>query len=105
VAGVDEGVPDPALARVWIQVVVTGAKVGDLDPAYTIIEVVLPPSVDLLSTNIEGDLALTRVRKAMREGAVGDWRLMSRATMPMTPRVHRGVAEGVAREWRGRPWG
>ena len=53
-AGVDEGVLDPALARVRIRLVMTGAEVGDLDPAYTIIEVVLPPSADLLSMNQRG---------------------------------------------------
>ena len=53
-AGVDEGVPDLALARVLIWLVMTGAEVGDLDPAYTIIKVVLPPSADLLSTNQRG---------------------------------------------------
>ena len=52
--GVDEGVPDLALAKVWIQLVMRGAKVGDLDPAYTIVEVVLPPSADLLSMNRRG---------------------------------------------------
>ena len=51
---VDEGVLDLALARVWIWQVVIGAEVGDLDPAYTIIEVVLPPSFDLLSMNRRG---------------------------------------------------
>ena len=53
-ADIDEGVPDPVLARVWIRPVVTGAKVGDLDLAYTIIEAVLPPSADLLSMNRRG---------------------------------------------------
>ena len=52
--GVDEGVPDPAPARVWIQLVVIGAEVGDLDLAYTIVEAVLPPLADLLSTNRRG---------------------------------------------------
>jgi hypothetical protein len=83
---------------------VTGAKVGDLDPAYTIVEAVLPSSVDLLSTNRRG-LASATVQKALREGATGEWRLMSRDAMLMAPRVQRGVAEGAAREWRGRPWG
>ena len=53
-AGVDEGVPDLALARVWIWLVMTGAKVGDLDPAYTIVEAVLLSSADLLSMNQRG---------------------------------------------------
>ena len=47
--GVDEGVPDPALARVQIRLVVTGAELGDPDLAYIIIEAALPPSADLLS--------------------------------------------------------
>ena len=50
-ANVDEGVPDPALARVQIRLVMIGAKLGGLDLAYTIVEAVLPPSADLLSTN------------------------------------------------------
>ena len=50
-AGVDEGVPYLALARVQIQSFMTSAEVGDPDPACTIIEVVLPLLVDLLSTN------------------------------------------------------
>jgi len=45
---------------------------------------------------IEGDLAPARVWKAMREGAAGECRLISRADVPMVPRVRRGVA----REWR-----
>ena len=49
-ADIDEGVPDPAPARVQIRLVMIGAKVGDPDLAYTIVEVVLPPSADLLST-------------------------------------------------------
>jgi hypothetical protein len=53
-ADVDEGVPDPALARVRIRLVLTGAEVGDPDLAYTIVEAVLPPSADLLSTNRRG---------------------------------------------------
>ena len=53
-AEVDEGVPDPASARVQIQQVMIGAEVGDPDLAYTIVEVVLPPSADLLSTNRRG---------------------------------------------------
>ena len=51
---VDKGVPDLALARVGIWLVMTGAKVGDLDPAYNIVEEVLSPSADLLSTNRRG---------------------------------------------------
>ena len=35
--------------RLWL--VVVGAEVGDLDPACTIVKVVLPPSADLLSMN------------------------------------------------------
>ena len=35
----------------------------------------------------------------------GEWRLMSRAAMPMAPRVWSEVAEGATGEWRGRPWG
>ena len=54
VASIDKGVPDPALARVRVQLVVIGAEVGDLDLAYTIIEAVLPPLADLLSTNRRG---------------------------------------------------
>ena len=53
-ASVDEGVPDSASARVRIQLVVIGAKVGDLDLAYTIVEVVLPSSADMLLTNRRG---------------------------------------------------
>ena len=53
-AGVDEGVPDLASARVWIWLVMTNAEVGDLDPAYTVVEVVLPPSADLLPMNQRG---------------------------------------------------
>ena len=45
--GVDEGVPDPAPARVRIRSVVTCAEVGDLDPSYTIAEAVLLTSTDL----------------------------------------------------------
>ena len=52
--GVDEGVLDLALARVRIQLVMIGDKVGDLDLAYTVIKEVLPPSADLLSTNQRG---------------------------------------------------
>ena len=51
---VDKGVPDLALARVGIWLVMTGAKVGDMDLAYTIVEAVLPPSADLLSMNQRG---------------------------------------------------
>ena len=54
VAGVDEGVPDLTSARVRIQLVMTGAKVGDLDLAYTIIEAILLPLADLLSMNQRG---------------------------------------------------
>jgi hypothetical protein len=32
----------------------------------------------------------------------GEWR-GSRAAVPMAPRVWGRVAEGAAREWRGRP--
>jgi len=53
-ASVDEGVPDLTLARVRIRLVMTGAEVGDLDLAYTIVEAVLPPSADLLSMNQRG---------------------------------------------------
>ena len=54
--GVDAGVPepDPALARVRIGLLMTGAKVGESDLAYTVVEAVLPPSADLLSTNRRG---------------------------------------------------
>ena len=45
VADVDKVVPDSASARVRIRSVMTGAEVGDLDLAYTIIEAVLPPSL------------------------------------------------------------
>ena len=53
----------PALTKgyqIWfwlgfgIRLVMTGAEVGDPDLAYTIIEVVLPPSADLLSMNQRG---------------------------------------------------
>ena len=50
-ASVDEGVPHQSPIRVRIRLVVTGVEVGDLDLAYTIVEAVLPPSVDLLSMN------------------------------------------------------
>ena len=53
-AGVDVGVPDLALAKVQIRLFMAGAEVGDLDLSYTIIEVVLPPLADLLSTNQRG---------------------------------------------------
>ena len=53
-AGVDEGVPDLALARVQIWLVMIGVEVGDLDLAYTIVEAGLSPSADLLSTNRRG---------------------------------------------------
>ena len=53
-AGIDEGVPDPTPARVQIWLVMTGTKVGDLDLAYTIVEVVLLPSADLRSMNQRG---------------------------------------------------
>jgi hypothetical protein len=62
---------------------VVGAEVGDSDLACTVIE--------------------ARVRKCMREGAIGEWR-ESQAIVPIAPRVRSGVAEGVAGEWRGRPW-
>jgi hypothetical protein len=39
----------------------------------------------------------------MYEGATREWR-WSQAAIPMVPRVRSGVAEGMAREWRGRPW-
>ena len=52
--GVEEGVPDPAPARVQIRLVMTGAKVGDPDLAYTIIEVVLLSLADMLLTNRRG---------------------------------------------------
>ena len=39
----------------------------------------------------------------MREGAAREWR-GSRAAILMAPRVRSGVAEGVAGEWKGRPW-
>jgi hypothetical protein len=54
VAGVDKGQPDLALARIRIRLVVIGAKVGDLNLAYTIIEAVLSPSADMLSMNRRG---------------------------------------------------
>jgi hypothetical protein len=54
VTGVDGGVPDLAPARVQIRSVVAGAKVGFLDPACTVVEVVLPPLADLLSMNQRG---------------------------------------------------
>jgi hypothetical protein len=60
-----------------------GAEVGDPDLAYTIVE--------------------ARVRKCMREGAVGESR-GSQAAMPMAPRVRSRVAEVAAGEWRERPW-
>ena len=53
-AGVNEMVPDLAPARVRIRLVVTGAKVGEPDLAYTIIEAVLLLSTDLLSMNRRG---------------------------------------------------
>jgi len=44
---------------------------------------------------------LARVQKAIREGAVGECRLMSRAAVPMVPRVRKGVAEAMAGEqWK-----
>ena len=82
-ASVDEGVTDLALARVQIWLVMAGAKVGDLDLACTIVE--------------------ARVQKCMRDGAARECR-GSQAAVPMAPRVRSEVAEGVAREWRGRPW-
>ena len=33
--GVDEGVPDPASARVWVRPVMIGVEVGDPNPAYS----------------------------------------------------------------------
>ena len=53
-ADIDEGVLDLALARVQIWLVMIGAKVGDLDLAYTVVEAVLLPSADLLSPNQRG---------------------------------------------------
>ena len=53
-AGVDEGVPDLAPARVQIRLVMIGAEVGDPDLAYTVIKVILPPLADLLSMNRRG---------------------------------------------------
>ena len=52
--GINEGVPDPALAKVRIWLVMTGAEEEDLDLAYTVIEAVLPLLADLLSTNQRG---------------------------------------------------
>jgi hypothetical protein len=63
--------------------VVVGGEVGDPDLACTVVE--------------------ARVQKCMREGAAGESR-GSRAAVPMAPRVHSRVAEGVDGEWRGRPW-
>ena len=60
-----------------------GAEVGDPDMACTIVE--------------------ARVWKCMREGATGESR-GSRAVVPIAPRVQSRVVEGVAGEWRGRPW-
>ena len=51
VTSIDEEVLDLAPARVWIQLVVTGAEVGDPDLAYTIVEAIFPPLADLLSMN------------------------------------------------------
>ena len=74
--GVDKGVPDLASARVRILLVKIDAEVGDPDPP-------IPSSrqsfCHQLTCNrrIKGDLALARVWKAMREGAAGEWRLMS----------------------------
>ena len=59
-----------------------GAEVGDLDLACTVIE--------------------ARVQKCMREGEAEESR-GSRAAVLMAPKVRSRVAEGVAREWRGRP--
>jgi hypothetical protein len=84
--GVDEGVPDLALARVHIQLVVRGAEVGDPDSFDTVVKAVLPPSANLLLMNRRGSSS-ARVWKAMKEGESGEWRLMSRATMLMAPRV------------------
>jgi len=61
---------------------VAGAEVGDPDLACTVVE--------------------TRVRKCMRECAAEESR-GSRAAVLMAPKVRSRVAEGVAREWRGRP--
>ena len=67
--------------------------VGDLDLACTIIEAVLPPSADRPAVN--GDPALARVQKCMREGVAGEWR-GSQAAVLMAPRVQSGVVEGAA---------
>jgi hypothetical protein len=58
-----------------------GAEVGDPNLAYAVIE--------------------ARVQKCMREGAARESR-GSQAAVPMASRVWSRVAEGVAREWRGR---
>ena len=63
--------------------VVVGAEIGDPNLACTIVE--------------------ARVWKYMREGVARESR-GSQATVPMAPRVRSGVAEGAAREWKGRPW-
>jgi hypothetical protein len=81
-----------------------GVKVGDLDSSDTVIEAVLPPLANLLSMNRRGSSS-ARVWKAMKEGASGERRLMSRATMLMAPRVQSRVVEGAAGEWRECPWG
>jgi hypothetical protein len=39
----------------------------------------------------------------MREGAAGEWR-GSRAAVLMALRVRSEVVEGVAGEWKERPW-
>ena len=52
--GVDKGIIDLASARVQIRLIVAGVEVGDPDSACTIVEAVLPPSVDLLSMNRRG---------------------------------------------------
>ena len=65
-AGVDEGVPDLALARLQIWSVVTGAKVGDLDPSCIAIEAVRPASADLLSKNLRGSSFGWRVERESR---------------------------------------
>ena len=60
-----------------------GAEVGDSDLTCTIVE--------------------ARVQKCMRKGVARE-PIGSRATVLMAPRVRSRVAEGVAGEWRGRPW-
>ena len=67
---VDGRVTDLALARVQIRSVVVAAEVGDPNLACTIIE--------------------ARVRKCMREGAIGEWRGSQAARIW---RVERGWLE------------